>query len=63
MDRMQFVNQIAAIDLQISTLRERMMPTRKSDDGGDRTDRDDLQRQVRRLVDRKAELRTAFANS
>jgi len=63
MDRMQFVDQIAAIDLQISTLRERMMPTRKTDDGGDRTDRDELQRQVRRLVDRKAELRTAFANS
>jgi hypothetical protein len=63
MDRMQFVDQIAAIDLQISRLRERMMPIRKSDDGGDRGDRDDLQRQLRRLVEQKAELRTAFANS
>ena len=63
MDRMQFVDQIAAIDLQISRLRERMMPTRKNDDGGDRADRDDLQRQLRRLVEQKAELRTAFANS
>lgn len=63
MDRMQFVDQITAIDLQISRLRERMMPIRKSDDGGDPADRDDLQRQLRRLVEQKAELRTAFANS
>ena len=63
MDRMQFVDQIAALDLQISKLRERMTPIRKNDVAGDRTEHDHLQQQVRRLVDRKAELRTAFANS
>jgi FtsZ-binding cell division protein ZapB len=63
MDRMQFVDQIAALDLQISELRERMMPMRKNGVEGDRTERDYLQQQLRRLVDRKAELRTAFANS
>jgi FtsZ-binding cell division protein ZapB len=60
---MQFVDQIAALDLQISELRERMMPMRKNGVEGDRTERDYLQQQLRRLVDRKAELRTAFANS
>jgi hypothetical protein len=63
MDRMQFVDQIAALDLQISKLRARMMPMRKNDIGGDRTEHDHLQQEVRRLVDRKAELRVAFANS
>jgi hypothetical protein len=63
MDRMQFVDQIAALDLQISRLRERMMPIRKSEGTGDRTEHDHLQQEVRRLVDRKAELRLAFANS
>jgi len=63
MDRMQFVDQIAALDLQISKLRERMMPIRKNDGTGDRTEHDHLQQEVRRLVDRKAELRLAFANS
>ncbi|HJT08028.1 MAG TPA: hypothetical protein VJ747_13940 [Stellaceae bacterium] len=63
MDRMQFVDQIAALDLQISKLRERMMPIRKNDVDGDHTERDQLQQQLRRLVDQKAELRVAFANS
>lgn len=63
MDRMQFVDQIAALDLQISKLRERMMPTRKSEIAGDHAERDHLQQEVRRLVDQKAELRVAFANS
>lgn len=63
MDRMQFVDQIAALDLQISKLRERMMPTRKSEIVGDHAERDHLQQEVRRLVDQKAELRVAFANS
>lgn len=63
MDRMQFVDQIAALDLQISKLRERMMPMRKNDLPGDRTEHDHLQQELRRLVDRKAELRIVFANS
>jgi hypothetical protein len=63
MDRMQFVDQIAAIDLQISQLREQMTPIRKSDVEGDRVQHDHLRQKVRQLVDRKAELRLAFANS
>jgi hypothetical protein len=63
MDRMQFVDQIAALDLQISQLRERMTPIRKSGVEGDRMEHDHLQQQVRHLVDQKAELRVAFANS
>ena len=63
MDRMQFVDQIAALDLQISKLRERMTPIRKSDVEGDRLEHDHLQQKVRQLVDQKAELRVAFANS
>jgi hypothetical protein len=63
MDRMQFVDQIAALDLQISQLRQQMTPIRKSDVDSDRVEHDHLQQQVRRLVDQKAELRVAFANS
>jgi FtsZ-binding cell division protein ZapB len=63
MDRMQFVDQIAALDLQISKLRERMRPIRKSEVEGDRLEHDHLQQKVRQLVDQKAELRVAFANS
>jgi len=63
MDRMQFVDQIAALDLQISKLRQQMTPIRKSDFDSDRTAYDHLQQQVRQLVDQKAELRVAFANS
>ena len=63
MDRMQFVDQIAAIDLQISQLRQQMTPIRKGDGDSDRTAQDQLQQELRRLVDRKAELRVAFANS
>ena len=63
MDRMQFVDQIAAIDLEISTLRQQMAPMCKRDVDSDRAAHDQLQQQVRRLVDRKAELRIAFANS
>jgi hypothetical protein len=63
MDRMQFVDQIAAIDLQISQLREQMTPIRKSEVDGDPTRHDHLRQKVRQLVDRKAELRVAFANS
>lgn len=63
MDRMQFVDQIAALDLRISQLRQQMTPIRKSDVDSDRTEHDHLQQQVRQLVDQKAELRVAFANS
>jgi len=60
---MQFVDQIAAIDLQISQLREQMAPIRKSDVEGDRLQHDRLRQKVQQLVDRKAALRVAFANS
>jgi hypothetical protein len=60
---MQFVDQIAAIDLQISQLREQMTPIRKSEIDGDPAQHDHLRQKVRQLVDRKAELRVAFANS
>lgn len=63
MDRMQFVDQIAALDLQISRLREQMTPIRKSGVESDRTEHDHLQQKVRQLVEQKAELRVAFANS
>jgi hypothetical protein len=63
MNRMQFVDQITAIDLQISQLREHMTPIGKSDVEGDRVQHDHLRQKVRQLVDRKAELRLAFANS
>ncbi|HEX9462906.1 MAG TPA: hypothetical protein VGB82_09935 [Alphaproteobacteria bacterium] len=63
MDRMQFVDQIAAIDLQISQLRAQMTPIRKSEVEGDRLQQDHLRQKVQQLVDRKAELRVAFAAS
>lgn len=63
MDRMQFVDQIAAIDLQISLLKEQMTPIRKSVVEGDRMEHDHLRQKVQQLVDQKAELRVAFANS
>jgi hypothetical protein len=63
MDREQFVDQIAAIDLQIAQLREQMAPMRKSDVEIDRVQHDHLRHKVRQLADRKAELRVAFANS
>jgi hypothetical protein len=63
MDRTQFVDQIAAIDLQIAKLRAQMTPIRKSDGDSDHTDRDHLRQKVRQLADQKAELRVAFANS
>jgi hypothetical protein len=63
MDRMQFVDQIAAIDLQIAQLREQMTPIRKGDVQADPLQHDDLRQKVRQLVDRKAELRVVFANS
>jgi hypothetical protein len=58
---MQFVDQIAAIDLQISQLRQQMTPIRKSEVEGDRLQQDHLRQKVQQLVDRKAELRVAFA--
>lgn len=63
MDRMQFADQIAALDLQIAQLRERMTPIRKSDVESDRLEHDHLRQKVQQLAEQKAELRVAFANS
>jgi FtsZ-binding cell division protein ZapB len=63
MDRMQFVDQITALDLQIAKLREQMTPIRKSDIESDRLQHDHLRQKVQQLAEQKAELRIAFANS
>ena len=60
MDRMLFVDQITAIDLEIAQLREEMRPIRGGHIEGDRMQ--DLRQKVQRLVEQKAELRLAFAN-
>ncbi len=63
MDKSQLVDQITAIDLQISRLREQMRPIRGEAIEGDRMQHDRLQQEVRHLVERKAELRVALAKS
>jgi hypothetical protein len=66
MDRSQFVEQVAAIDLEISMLRGRIRPmefnlARGGLTESDRTEYARLQEDVGKLAERKARLRDEFA--
>lgn len=63
MDKHQLIDQIGAIDLQISQLKEQMRPVRGEPVEGDRMKHERIRQEVQQLVDRKAGLRVELAKA
>ena len=63
MDKHQLIDQIGAIDLQISQLKEQMRPVRDEPVEGDRMKHERIRQEVQQLVDRKAGLRVELAKA